>query len=121
MQFQPKDQVLLETIRGRILEVQDGNTMMACTCQKQGLCKVCIRISSIRKQQEVDSLDKELSKPELEVVNKEIKKLSNLYTTKWIAEVEKTDCTVEQVLWVYRILLYPVLVLKHLLFQEGES
>lgn len=120
VKFQPKDQVLLEAIRGRILEVQDSGMMNACTCQKQGACKVCSRISGTTKLPEVDSLERELQKPELETVNKEIKKLSNLYTTKWLTEVEKTDCTVEQVLWVYRILLYPNLVLKHLLFQEGE-
>jgi hypothetical protein len=94
--------------------------MDGCTCKKQGECKICIRLSSTKKHQEVDSLEKELSNPELEAVNQEIKKLSNLYTTKWLTEVEKTDCTVEQVLWVYRILLYPNLVLKHLLFQGGE-
>lgn len=113
---------LFSQARQKLLDFQEDRMMSNCLCNRSGSCEVCCEISGLKRREEMDHLEKRLSNIQFQIVNQEIKKLAGVYTLKWLEQIKtETTCIIDQIVWVYRILLYPEHILRSLMFQEGEK
>lgn len=117
-----RQDLIFNDARLKLLNSQSNNRYSTCSCKRSGKCRECQRITGLKKSSENEILEKKLENPEFEVINKEIKKLADMYTFKWLENMKSsTTCTLEQIQWVYRVSLYPERVFQFLLFQHGKD